>query len=402
MELKIRPIQSRDDYEGMISLVDALIDAAPGSEEYEKLQIASDLVWGWEQKNVEIPPPDPIEAIKHRLDAAGLTLRDLRPYLGSDARVSEIMTGKRDLTLRMVRALHTHLGIPLESLVHERSVDLNDAPDIGSYPIAEMIKLGWCGDYTDPKAAYEEEAWNWFCEQGRAREFQSAALCRQNSQSYANAKTDMASLYAWCLRVRALAIAQELPNKYRKELIDEEFLSSIAHFSRFPNGPTLAKEKLNSVGVHLVIAKHLRSTYLDGAAMLLEDGTPVIGMTLRHDRLDNFWHCLLHECVHAWRHLGQPDSPSFFHDDFDVRGDLNEAEAEADALASKALIPEAAIDALGSLAFLSTSDIRVLAEKHLVSEAVVAGRIRYRTSNFSKFAKMLGYGEPSRTLGAAG
>jgi|GEM_PF-6689853 len=77
--MTIRAIHNRNDYEGMVAIVDSLIDADPGSEDFETFQIASDLVWGWEQKNIEMPPPDPIEAIKHRLDAGGLTLRDLRP-----------------------------------------------------------------------------------------------------------------------------------------------------------------------------------------------------------------------------------------------------------------------------------------------------------------------------------
>ncbi len=402
MNTKIRPIQSREDYEAMVALVDALVDAEPGSEDFDNLQIASDLVWGWEQKNVEIAPPDPIEAIKFRLDALDLSLRDLRPYIGSDARVSEVMTGKRELTLKMVRALHTHLGIPLESLVQERTIDLDEDPEVGKYPIPEMMKLGWLGKYTDPKAGYEEEAWHWLREASKADDFQYAALCRQNSQSYANAKTDTFALYAWCLRVRAVALSEKLPHQYHSSLVDSEFLTALARFSRFNDGPALAKEKLASIGVHLVIAKHLRGTYLDGAAMLLQDGTPVIGMTLRHDRLDNFWHCLLHECIHVWLHLGKRDSPSFFHDDFDVRGELNAAEEEADKLACEALIPDSAIAKLGNLAYVSTGDIRSLAETHQVSEAVVAGRIRHMTGTFSKFAKLLGYGEPTRVLGAAG
>ncbi len=400
--MRIRPIRSKSDYDAMVAIVDELIDAAPGSDAFESLQIASDLVWGWEQKNVEMPPPDPIEAIKFRLDALGLTLRDLRPYIGSDARVSEVISGKRDLTLKMVRALHAHLGVPLESLVHERAVELDEDPKVGKYPIPEMMKLGWMGEYTDPKAGYEEEAWNWFRAKARADEFQSAALCRQNSQSYANAKTDLHALYAWCLRVRAVALGEELPNKYRPELIDEAFLADLAHFSRFEDGPALAKEKLNGIGIHLVIAKHLRGTYLDGAAMLLGDNTPVIGMTLRHDRLDNFWHCLLHECIHVWRHLGKENAQSLYHDDFDVRGELNAVEEEADRFACDALLPDDAIDELGNLAYVSTGDIRELAEDHLVHESVVAGRIRFRTGNYTKFAKLLGYGEPSRVLGVAG
>jgi HTH-type transcriptional regulator/antitoxin HigA len=264
-----------------------------------------------------------------------------------------------------------------------------------------MMKLGWLGDYTDPRAGYEEEAWRWLREKSEADEFPPASFCRQDSQSYSNAKTDSHALYAWCLRIRAVALAEDLPSKYRADVITEEFLEALAHFSRFEAGPLLAKEKLNSVGIHLVIAKHLRGTYFDGAAMLLPDNSPVIGMTLRHDRLDNFWHCLLHECVHAWKHLGQPDASSFFHDDFDVRGDLSQADEEADSIARQSLIPDSAIDELGNLAYLSTGDVRELAENHRVNEAVIAGRIRYRTGNFAKFAKLLGYGVPTRFLGVA-
>lgn len=401
MELKIRAIQSNEDYGAMVSLVDALIDAEPGSDDFEKLQIASDLVWGWEQKNVEIPPPDPIDAIKFRLDALGLTLRDLRPYIGSDARVSEVMTGKRDLTLKMVRALNKHLGIPLESLVHERSVDLDDDPQIERYPIAELMKSGWMGPYTNPKADDEEKAWSWLRDHAKAEEFEVAALCRQNSQSYANAKTDFHALYAWCLHIRATSLEEQLP-KYVSGSLNDDLIESLARFSRFDDGPLLAKDKLNGIGVHLVVAKHLRNTYLDGAAMLLPDGSPVIGMTLRHDRLDNFWHCLLHECAHIWRHLGNEGAPDFFHDDFDVRGDLNAAEAEADEVACEALIPQTALESLGNLTYLSVGDVRELAEDYETSEAVVAGRIRYLTGNYAKFAKMLGYGEPSRILGVSG
>ena len=397
MAVKVRSIQNEEDYDEMVHVVDTLIDAEPGTEAYETLQIASDLVWAWEQKHVEILPPDPIEAIKFRLESRGSSLRDLRPYIGTDARIAEVMSGKRDLTLKMVRALNKHLDIPLESLVNDR-MELDEDPEVGKYPIAEMMKLGWLGDFTDPKAGYEEEAWKWFRDKAHADQFQPAALCRENSQSYANAKTDLHALYAWCLRVRVLAFADNLQNPYIAEAIDDDFLADLAHFSRFDDGPALAKEKLNGVGIHLIIAKHLRSTYLDGAAMLMNDGTRLIGMTLRHDRLDNFWHCLLHECVHVVRHLGQNNS-NFFQDDFDLRGDLNDVESEADRLAGDALIPDDAIDGIGNLAFLSTGDVREIAEEYSVHEAVVAGRIRYRTGNYAKFAKQLGYKEPSRILG---
>jgi HTH-type transcriptional regulator/antitoxin HigA len=398
VNIHIRPIQTKEDYDAMVALVDELIDAEPGSEDYNTLQIASDLVWAWEQKNVGIPAPGPIEAIKFRLEQSGMTLRDLRPYIGTDARVSEVISGKRELTLKMVRALHRHLGIPLESLVQERNVPIEEDPEIGKYPIPESMKLGYTGPYTDPKSGADEEAWLWLRKAGAADSFQFV-LCRQNSASYMNAKTEPHALYLWCLHIRAEALSEKLPRSYSSDLIDNNFLTELARFSRFDDGPALAKEKLNQIGVHLIVAKHLRGTFLDGAAMLLPDGAPVIGMTLRHDRLDNFWHCLLHELAHIWLHLGKEGAPSFFQDDFDVAGDLDRMEKEADSFACDALLPDSAMEELGNLTFVSTGDVRDLAEKFQVHEAIVAGRIRYQTSNYSKFAKLLGYGEPKKVLG---
>ena len=113
---------------------------------------------------------------------------------------------------------------------------------------------------------------------------------------------DMHALLAWRIRVANLALAESLPI-YQPGTITSSFLHELVGLSYFDSGPLLAKEFLNKNGIHLVREGHLRKTRLDGAAMKLPDGSPVVGLTLRYDRLDYFWFTLLHELAHVARHL---------------------------------------------------------------------------------------------------
>ena len=89
----------------------------PNTPKGDKLDILITLVEAYERDHYPISPPDPVEAIKFRMDQLGLTRRDLEAYLGSRGRVSEILNYKRELSITMIRELHSHLDIPLESLV---------------------------------------------------------------------------------------------------------------------------------------------------------------------------------------------------------------------------------------------------------------------------------------------
>ena len=102
----------------------------------------------------------------------------------------------------------------------------------------------------------------------------------------------------------SLANATPLPTAYRAGKVDPKFLRKVATLSWSAEGPRLAREFLAKHGIHLICVERLPRIHLDGAVLQLPDGTPVIGMTLRYDRLDNFWFCLLHELAHIGRHMG--------------------------------------------------------------------------------------------------
>lgn len=116
--MDIRPIKTEADYEKSLDEIEKLWGAPENSKEGEKLDILLVLVEDYEEKHYPMPPPDPIDAIKFRMEQSGLTRKDLEPYIGSRGRISEIFSRKRDLSLNMIKKLHQHLQIPLESLVN--------------------------------------------------------------------------------------------------------------------------------------------------------------------------------------------------------------------------------------------------------------------------------------------
>ena len=115
--MDIRPIRTGTDHKHALVRIEELWDAAEGTPEYDELEILATLVHAYEEQHHLIDPPDPIEAIKFRMDQMGLTRKDLEPYIGSRARVSEVLRRKRRLSLPMIRRLHKGLGIPSDVLI---------------------------------------------------------------------------------------------------------------------------------------------------------------------------------------------------------------------------------------------------------------------------------------------
>lgn len=115
--MEIRPIKNEADYDAALARIDTLFDAGIDTPEGDELDILVTLVEAYEAKHYPIDSPDPIEAIKFRMEQMGLERKDLEPYIGRSGRVSEILNHDRPLTLRMIRNLWTGLHIPLESLV---------------------------------------------------------------------------------------------------------------------------------------------------------------------------------------------------------------------------------------------------------------------------------------------
>jgi HTH-type transcriptional regulator / antitoxin HigA len=115
--MEIRPIKTEADYQAALAEIERLFDATPNTPAGDCLDVLTTLVEAYEAQHYSLPAPDPIDALTYHLESRGLSRRDLEPYLGSRARVAEVLNRKRPLSLDMIRRLHTGLGIAAEILI---------------------------------------------------------------------------------------------------------------------------------------------------------------------------------------------------------------------------------------------------------------------------------------------
>ena len=343
-----------------------------------KLDVWSALIAEYEHGRFELDPPTPIAAIRFRMEQGGITAKQLEPILGSKSRVSEILAGKRPLTLDMIRALHQHLKIPAASLIAPEKPEAISKPLVPAP--AALAKLRTLG------VIKAKETFDAFI----ARAFGplgSPALLRKTRTDRTNAKTDQAALTAWLAAVKLISegVSVETPKKMAKAATVGR---TIAKLSVHSDGPVRARAELAKLGIVLIVLEHLPGTYLDGAALCRSDGIRVIALTLRHDRLDNFWFTLLHELCHALIHLG--NGTSLILDDLDLKSS-DAMEAEADEFARNSLVPLDLWNSEKSPDW-DGDDVARVATAAGVHPAIVAGRWQHENGDYRRFAKSLGRG----------
>ena len=401
----IKPLRNENDYDAALSRIAELMNAEPGSPDGQELDVLADLVELYESKHEPMGYPDPAAAIEFRMEQAGLSPRDLIPFIGSRAKVSEVLAGKRSITMSMARALHEHLGIPADVLLREPCDSLDDPLaeiDWRRFPLKVLARRGWIPDVPDRSAGAEELVRGLIARAGQHAAF--AALYRKNDHLRANAKTDSYALKAWCWQALATARAGLPKAPYHSGTVTLEFLKQVARLSWSEAGPKLAQEFLENHGIPLVIESHLPKTYLDGAALQLDDGRPVIGLTLRYDRIDNFWFCLLHELAHVGRHMDHGRGSAFV-DDLTLRtvdGPREDPrELQADEWAEEALIPRALWNTSAVREHPTPMAVMHLATALQVHPAIVAGRIRYERRNYRLLSQFVGTGEVRRQFAVA-
>jgi HTH-type transcriptional regulator/antitoxin HigA len=303
----------------------------------------------------------------------------------------------------MIRALHEGLGIPAQALINPASPPTDDVRS-GTvawerFPIREMIARGWvegqrAGEWTRDRARETLEP---FFAQASST-FASAPLYRRSTHVRSAAGMDDFAIAAWTARVLQLAKQHRPRRDFDPRALEASAIQSLVQLSRLEEGPRLAQEWLADRGVIMVVESHLPRTRLDGAALLADNGTPIVALTMRYDRLDNFWFTLLHECAHVARHLSTASDASTteFFDDLDVEGAVDPREREADVFARESLVPSARWQA-SAVAFAPSVDAAVaLADELGVSPAVIAGRVRHEKRNFRLLGPLVGSGEVRR------
>lgn len=363
-----------------LAVSDPDIDSADGA----RLELLAKLVEDYERDRFAIPRPDPIDAIVFRMEQQGLRQKDIAGYLGGKNRASEVLARKRPLTLTMIRELHQNLGIPLELLVQTPVSETDDTEEIdGSLvPMELLIQRGWL----DAKMSVADLLRRYETPIG------SPIRLRNTKIFGANTRTNFTHVWLWLSRIREIADNDSSVSKrFKRNGLNEELIRYVARLSYMSKGPRLARECLEEHGISLVIEPHLPKTHLDGAAMLGRNGTPVIGMTLREDRLDNFWFTLIHELIHAWKHLDSAERRAIVDENIEKQADNDAIEQEANELAAEILVPRSTLRRSDAFLEPSAESVRELAKKLQINPAIVAGRVRFEHQNYSLFPKLVGY-----------
>lgn len=401
--MKTRVIRTEDEYRAYLDEIEILISRGPAltPDEADRLEVLSVLVESYENNKYPVEPPDPIDAILFRMEERGLKQADLIPYFGTSSRVSEILNRKRPLTVQMIRAVSLGLGISAETLIglgdvtepaHKKEIDWS------KFPIKEMVNRGWIDGISKRKSdAIESLVKGYIADAGL--QFGNASFRRTLSGAAKSPSTQYA-LYAWLARViKRSRNERRKVGSFSPEALSSSFLKELAQMSWSKHGPLLAIEYLQKNGISVVLEPHLKGTQLDGAALKDTDGTPVIALTLRFDRLDNFWFTLLHEVAHIWKHIG--DDEDTIVDDLNTSSD-DRREAEANRLAREAFIPRAIWRR--SEAYLSPSreTIEQLAKDLRIHPSLVVGRLHKETGNYALFNDMLGHREVRTLLSSKG
>ena len=385
----IKIIKTQDDYENALNLVKTLLhaDPEPDSTEGEQLNILTALIQDYETRLFPSNLPSPIDAIKFRMEQSGLKPSDLIPYIGSPSRVSEILSGKRNLTIEMIRSLESGLGIPAKVLIQK--IDKETESPYHNWDnrlIKNMSNRGYFGDISIKNTNIPELIKNFFTPiEDPTKLF--AMLRKSNYRS--SPLTDRNALTAWFGAVVIKANKIKTTSIYKHGIITIDFMREIIKLSTQENGPVLAQEYLLKHGIVLVIEPHFPKTYLDGAAIFIDKNKPIIGLTLRLHRLDNFWFTLMHELAHISLHYNK--DVTVFYDE--IEGikipEIDEKEKEADSMAGEALIPASKWEVSPARIIPSPMAAKSLANELKIHIAIVAGKIRHEGSKYMYLSKVV-------------
>lgn len=335
--------------------------------------------------------------------AQSLTQRELAERLGMREQQVQRYEQERYQTANLGRLAEVAAALNLAVSVEcrsDESVDVAPAAafDARKLPVRQMKKRGWLqrvqleghanpSDF-DLAAAFVAQATG-----GR----QLTSLHKQNLKLAG--KADPYALLAWKARVleRARSLRDGLG---APKNIDPIFVRKLVSLSRTADGVVEAVNLLRTAGVIVVFEEHLPSTYLDGAALLLDGVVAVVALTLRHDRLDNFWFVLLHELGHVVCHRNSGLQDGFFDDD--SMPSVEGLEAEADGFALNALIPEEVWRTSFVRFTRSRDEVVNFSIRIGVGASVVAGRIRNERHDYSLFSDLVGVGEVRKRIRDAG
>jgi HTH-type transcriptional regulator/antitoxin HigA len=326
----------------------------------------------------------PGDILREEMEAREWSQGDLAQILGRPTQVvNEILQGRKAITPETALGLATAFGtspefwlnlenayrLHLARASQPREEVQRRAQLYSLAPIKEMMKRGWIRETSDLQEL-EKELLRFY----RAPNLQAIAALQVRFRFSASQTPDTPSLWAWVTQARNLAERQEVgvfePREFPKEAAElSRISSSLEETSRLPG-------RLAEMGIRFVLVPHLPKTYADGAAFWLDENSPAVALSLRYDRVDNFWFTLMHELAH----LGGATKER--HDFLDNDLDQNETageEGRANRQASEWLLPRKAFAGFvrRTRPYFSLQAIRSFAVSQGVHPAIVVGRLHH-------------------------
>lgn len=344
----------------------------------------------------------PGDILREEMEAREWSQGDLAHILGRPIQVvNEILQGRKAITPETALGLATAFGtspefwLNLENAYRLHLARANQASDevlrraqlYGLAPIKEMVKRSWIKETTNLQRL-EEELLGFY----RAPNLQAIAAPQVRFRFSSSHTPDTPSLWAWVTQARNLAEEQKVGiftlGGFLKEVPKLARLSaSLEETSRLPG-------RLAEMGIRFVLVPHLPKTYADGAAFWLDEGSPAVALSLRYDRLDNFWFTLMHELAHL--RSDPKHRRDYLDNDLDQTATKGE-EGQANYLASEWLLPRTAFDDFVSRnkPRFSVQAIRIFAKSQSVHPALVVGRLHHDGHlHYSHHRGMLGKVRP--------
>lgn len=327
--------------------------------------------------------------------AAGMSQTDLAERLGMKPQqvqryeASDYAGASLNRLIEISKILNVHITglFEREDASKGAVFSWKDVDDVvwKQFPAREMAKRGWFN--VPRKADVFEKARDYFMQMA-GPQFASAY---HRKKMHGSSVPNEYALLAWQARIleraRKLVETHDLP----EFVLDDRWITDLVALTCCSDGPKRAQALLLSKGIVLTTEKHLSGTYLDGGAMLDRDGRPVIGLTLRFDRLDNFWFVLFHELGHVLLHLMEGLRYDFFDEEGTTGNDM--VEREADQFALDSLIPEGKWDECLSRFALSEEAVRIDAKNLGIDASIIAGRIRKERSDYTILTSLVGQGQ---------
>lgn len=333
----------------------------------------------------EVFPPG--EFLREELEAREWSQQELADILDRPPRlISELIAGKRAITPETAKGLTEAFGtspdywMNLESQYQLSKVTVpNDnvarkARLYTQFPVREMVRRGWVRASESVEVLEQR-----FCEFFSIPNVDVAPqLCHNAKKTDANADTSPLQL-AWLFRVRSIASQQVVPTYSKAKLVAT--LEKLQALLIAPEEARHAPRLLAEAGVRLVFVESLAGSKMDGACFWLDDDKPVIGMTLRFDRIDNFWFVLRHEIEHVLQEDGKADKQAIVDTDLgDSKEGLPECELRANAAGANFCVPTAELDDFIARVQPYFSEERVLrfAQRIQVHPGLVVGQLQRR------------------------